>query len=189
MKELFNKSLKEAAEALTILTKRKMNLSSSNVEIITGDILINDINEKYEEPYFGSIIKIKDEIESNVVFLISEKDGLGLYDYIQGNEPGTTTEINEDVTSGIGEINNIIGSAFVNNLANMLKTEIHPQPPKYGFDMLGALLEGIFMQEEFINKKILCAHTQIQEAGREAFRSRLLIMVQKKRLLELLKTL
>ena len=184
---MFNEAFDEAAISLSQLTNKTMEIYSSKIELLTGDEFANQIEDKYEEPYFASIIKTKDDLNTNIVFLISKKDGFELYDYINGSSTGTTKEASEDIISGIGEINNILGCAFVNNIANLMKKEIHPSPPLNNFDMLGAVLEGVVLQEEFLNKRIFCADTVIKEKDKEELRSRLLIMSDKESLFNTIK--
>ncbi len=51
--------------------------------------------------------------------------------------------------------------------------------------LLGAILEGLVLQDEFINKEIVCAEAQIADKANEAFNVRLLVMMKKEQALDL----
>lgn len=187
LNDLFIRSFNEAADFLSQLTNKNVSIISSKIELLSGEDLINQIEYKLDELYFVSIIKTKDELETNIVFLVSERDGLGLYDTINGNKAGTTKQVSNDIISAIGEINNILGCTFINNLANLLKKEIHPMTPINNYDFLGAVLQGVILQEEFLNKKVLYANAVIKESDKEEFHSRFFIMSDKDELFKLMK--
>ena len=187
LNDLLLNSLNEAAKSLSQLTNKNMEIYGSKIELLPGEEFANQIGYKLDERYFGSIVKIKGKLDTNIAFIISEKDGLGLYDTITGNTINATKKATEEVISGIGEVNNILGGAFINNLASIIKQEISPDTPINNFDLLGAILEGIILQEEVLDKKVLCADTVIKEKGHEEFRSRFFIMSDKDKLFKLLK--
>lgn len=189
LNDLFIKSFDEAANTLSQLTNRDMAIHSSRVELLSGEDFVNQIENGLDKLYIGSILKVVEELNTSIVFIISEKDGMGLYDTISGNKVGTTKQVSEDVVSGIGEVNNILGGTFINNLANLLKKEISPNTPINNYDMLGAILDGVVLQEEFLNKKILCGDTIIKENEHEEFHTRFFIMTDKEELLGLMEEL
>ncbi len=185
--ELFINSFDEAAKSLSQLTNKEMKIYGSKIELLSGEDFVNQIEYKLDGHYFGSIVKTKGKLNSNIVFLISEEDGLGLFDTINGYKANTTKQVSEEIISGMGEINNILGGAFINNLANIIKEGISPTTPFNNFDLLGAVLEGVIIQDEVINKKVLCADTVIKEKDHEEFHSRFIIMSDKDELFKLLK--
>ena len=63
-----------------------------------------------------------------------------------GQAAGTTTEPDEFAQSAIGELGNIVGSAFVNALADRVNLSLHPSPPTIVNDMASALVESIYAE-------------------------------------------
>ncbi len=184
---LFIQSFNEAANSLSQLTNKNVSITSSRIELLSGEDFVNQIEYKLDDLYFCSIIKTNDELNTNIVFIISKRDGLGLYNTINGNKAGTAKQVSDDVISAIGEINNILGCTFINNLANLLKKEIHPMVPLNNYDFLGAVLQGVILQKKLLNKKVLCANTIIKESDKEEFHSRFFIMSDKDELFKLMK--
>lgn len=63
-----------------------------------------------------------------------------------GQAVGTSTEPDELAESAIGELGNIVGSAFVNALADHANLILHPSPPTVINDMAIALVESVYAE-------------------------------------------
>jgi chemotaxis protein CheY-P-specific phosphatase CheC len=159
------------------LTGKEMLISFKDVmQFPSGDELVKHCVNQQEEQFFGSLIKVRSGLAANIVFLIAEPEGLGLYDLLNGQSLGTTTTATDDVTVAMGEINNILSASFVNNLAAMTGKEIHPSTPFNSHDMLEALMEGVVTEEEIAGRRVFCADTVIAEKDKKEFHARLLII-------------
>ena len=184
---LFGRSFNAAAGSLSQLTGREMLISFKDVkQFSSGDELVRHCVTKHDEAYFGSLIKVKSGLSANIVFLIADADGLGLYDLLNGQPVGTTKEAGDDVTVAMGEINNILSASFVNNIAALTGTEIHPSTPFNSHDMLEALMEGVVMQDDIAGQKVFCADTVIAEKNKKEFHARLLIIADREGLIRLI---
>ena len=176
LKEFFHGYFKKAAEVLSVLTDLDINISTSNMGFITVEDFTKYVENRYTDQYFASIIKLKSCLNINFVFLISYKDGLRLYNDVLSEESNECTEVSEDIISGVGEINNILSSILVNNLANLLEMDLHPETPLNAFDMIGAILEGVVHQEELMLGRIFHANTSLNEDNAHPYESRLYVM-------------
>ncbi len=185
---VFEKSFVGAAAALSSMTGRILTIASgSEVKLIPGEDIINCMTGEIDKPYFGSLVKTHEGLISNILFITPRSEGIGMFDLISGNPEGTTTEPVDDVINAIGEINNVLSSSFINNVANNINKEIHPGTPLNSYDMLGAILQGAVLQEEMMDKKILLAETLISEKGKGNFKARILIMTDKNEFVKLIK--
>lgn len=184
---LFQAAFQDAAASLSQLTGRSLKIySSETMELMSGEDLINAYSEKIDLPHFCSLIKTQEGMKSNILLIIGEQDGYGMFDMICGSPVGTTTTADKDVVLAMGEINNILSSAFINQMANRLQREVHPSTPLNSFDMLGAVLQGAVMQEDLIGKKIMVANTVFAEEGKAQFHARLFIMTDSEEFIRLI---
>jgi chemotaxis protein CheY-P-specific phosphatase CheC len=183
--ELFKNTFNEAANSLSQLIDIFMLVSEYRVAILSGEEFMSEVDGQLENSYFASIVKSLPEFHTSVVSLISEKDGLRLYNLILGNDTDPMNDVSQEVIAGIGELNNIVGSTFINCMANITRKKIYASIPLTTFDMLGAILEGIVLQEEFIHKAILCADAIIKNTDKDEFYVRQIIMSDKDQLLKL----
>lgn len=186
IEKIFQYAFNQAAESASILVGRTMIIDQVQIQIKSGETFMHQIENEFETCYFASIIKTMNDMDFNILFLISEKEGIGLYHSLLDIPQHTPSLISHEMIAGIGELNNILGSSFINSLANHLKTVIHATPPYSTFDMLGAVMECIVLQDEFLNKEFLCADATIRAEEREGFLIRLIIMSNKDRFLELI---
>ena len=68
---------------------------------------------------------------------------LGLVDLLLGEPPGTTQTLDELEASALGEMGNIMGSFFLNALADHCGLDLLPSPPAVMMDMAGSILSAI----------------------------------------------
>lgn len=94
----------------------------------------------------GSYLSITGDISGHIVLLFPVERALACVDLMCGEAPGTTTEADEIACSAIGELGNIVGSAFVNALADQAGLALHPSPPSILNDMALALVETVYAE-------------------------------------------
>jgi chemotaxis protein CheC len=92
-----------------------------------------------DELRHGVVVPITGDFQAIVVLLFPEDDArklCGLY----GIEPSTP-----DGRSMLGEVGNILGSNYINALAQMAGMELEPTPPQVVEDMLGSILQSVLL--------------------------------------------
>lgn len=99
-----------------------------------------------ESVVLGAYLTISGDITGHVMLMFPERRALECVDLMCGQAPGTTTEADEMSESAIGELGNIVGSAFVNALADHANLVLHPSPPSILHDMAIALVESIYAE-------------------------------------------
>ena len=87
------------------------------------------------------------------ILLVFQPDtAFELIDMLLGLAPGTTTGLGDMERSAMGEIGNILGSFFLNALADSTNLPLMPSPPAVMMDMAGSILDAalveIFMEAE-----------------------------------------
>ncbi len=99
-----------------------------------------------ESIVLGAYLSIAGDITGHVMLLFPVARALECVDLMCGQAAGTTTEPDEFAQSAIGELGNIVGSAFVNALADRVNLSLHPSPPTIVNDMASALVESIYAE-------------------------------------------
>lgn len=94
----------------------------------------------------GAYLSISGDITGHVMLLFPVKRALECVDLMCGQPVGTSTEPDELAESAIGELGNIVGSAFVNALADRANLILHPSPPTVINDMAIALVESVYAE-------------------------------------------
>ena len=94
----------------------------------------------------GSYLGMTGAISGHIMLLFPIKRALACVDLMCGQAPGTTTEPDEVAESAIGELGNIIGSAFVNALGDATNLVLQPTTPAVLQDMALALVESVYAE-------------------------------------------
>jgi chemotaxis protein CheC len=92
-----------------------------------------------DEMRYGVVVPVVGDLEAIVVLLFPEDDArklCGLY----GIEPSTP-----DGNSMLGEVGNILGTNYINVLAQMVDMRLEPAPPQVVEDMLGSILQSVLL--------------------------------------------
>lgn len=92
-----------------------------------------------DELRYGVVVPIIGDFEAIVVLLFPEVDAQKLCG-IYGIEPSTP-----DGYSMLGEVGNILGTNYINVLAQMVGMELEPAPPQVVEDMLGSILSSVLI--------------------------------------------
>ena len=94
----------------------------------------------------GSYVAISGEVTGHVMLLFPVKRALACVDLMCGQPVGTSTDTDALAESAIGELGNIVGSAFINALADELNVVLHPSPPIVLHDMAIALVQSVYAE-------------------------------------------
>jgi chemotaxis protein CheC len=117
----------------------------------------------------GAYLGMSGDIEGHIMLLFPEARALECVDLMCGQPAGTTTEPDELAASAIAELSNIVGSAFVNALADQVQLILHPSPPTVVHDMAIALVETIYAEILSRGSDVVMIDTVFEDqAGRSA---------------------
>ena len=92
-----------------------------------------------EELRHGVVVPVVGEFEAIVLLLFPDADARALCG-IYGIDPSTP-----DGRSMLGEVGNILGSNYINVLAQMVGMRMEPAPPQVVEDMLGSILSSVLL--------------------------------------------
>jgi len=96
--------------------------------------------------FLGAYLGVSGDVSGHVMLLFPESRALECVDLMCGQPPGTTTDADEFAQSAIAELGNIVGSAFVNALADATNLSLHPSPPTVVRDLAMALVQSVYAE-------------------------------------------
>ena len=91
----------------------------------------------------GIYLTVSGSADGHIMLMYDPKMANGFVDMLMGLPAGTTQELGEMEESALGELGNIVGSAFLNVLADSSGLALLPSPPTVRKDMAGALLDVV----------------------------------------------
>jgi chemotaxis protein CheC len=138
LRELANIGSAQAAAALSQMLGQPVDISVPTAAALPLDEAIALAGEA-DEPRHGILVPIVGEFEASVVLLVPDEDAATLC-AVYGLDPSTP-----DGRSFLQEIGNILGTSYINVLAQMCGMEMEPAPPQVVADMLGAILASVLL--------------------------------------------
>ena len=91
----------------------------------------------------GIYLTVSDSADGHLMLMYDPKIAAAFVDLLMFQPVGTTTELGDMERSALGEMGNIIGTFFLNALADSTGLDLKPSPPSVMIDMAGALLDVI----------------------------------------------
>jgi chemotaxis protein CheC len=118
-----------------------------------------------ESLVLGAYLSFWGDISGHVMLLFPIDRALRCVDLMCGQAPGTTTEPDDLAESAVGELGNIVGSAFVNALADEMSLTLHPSPPTTLSDMALALVQSVYAEVLSQGGDVVMIDTVFEDAG------------------------
>jgi chemotaxis protein CheC len=138
LRELANIGSGNAGTALGSMLGKSVDISVPTAAVMPlADAVA--IAGQPDELRHGVVVPIVGDMDAIVVLLFPDPDARTLCG-IYGIEPSTP-----DGKSMLGEVGNILGTSYINVLAQMVGMELEPAPPQVVEDMLGAILESVLL--------------------------------------------
>jgi len=134
-----------AGRGLSGLMGQQISIHVPNVRIGTKADACDAVGGE-ESLVLGAYLSISGDITGHVMLLFPVARALQCVDLMCGQSPGTTVEPDDLAQSAVGELSNIVGSAFVNALADDLNLILHPSPPTIIHDMAIALVQSVYAE-------------------------------------------
>lgn len=138
LRELANIGSAQAAAALGTMLGHPVDISVPTAAALPLNDAIAIAGEA-DDPRYGILVPIVGEFEASVVLLVPDEDARALTGVF-----GVTPD-DEHGRSALQEIGNILGTSYINVLAQMCGMEMEPAPPQVVCDMLGAILASVLL--------------------------------------------
>ncbi len=91
----------------------------------------------------GIYLTVSGSADGHILLMYDPQMSYGFVDMLMGLPAGSTQSLGEMEESALGELGNIVGSSFLNALADATGLTLMPSPPSVITDMAGALLDVI----------------------------------------------
>jgi len=145
LKEIGSIGSATAATALADMIAEKVEINVPEVSIVPLE-KISTLFNGAERLFFVLDMEIKGDIGGRIFLLLPPEDAKFLSCALLG-KPQEAIDINDDMfKSSLREVCNILGGAYVSALADMTSLMILTSIPSMAMDMVGAILDFIFIQ-------------------------------------------
>jgi chemotaxis protein CheC len=138
--DILRKGISNAVTGLSQMVGKDIKIASINL----NRVQVKDIPELFggpQEMMVGVYLAICGTSTGHMIAIYEPQTAFDLIDLLLGQSPGSTKELSDMERSVLGEVGNIMGSFFLNHLANTTGQALQPSPPAVLMDMTGAILE------------------------------------------------
>jgi chemotaxis protein CheC len=115
----------------------------------------------------GIYLTVSGGADGHIMLMYDPQMAYGFVDMLMGHAQGTTHTLGEMETSALGELGNIVGSSFLNSLADATELTLQPSPPSVMTDMAGALLDIIAADILLTQDEAFVAETSFRAPDRD----------------------
>lgn len=156
---LANVGITDAAESLSKIINRRVDLSIPDVSILSIESIPQSFGD-VDSVYLGVYMPIVGQINGTILFSLREDSGYDLVDVLLGLSQGSTNSLTEDGESVLKEVTNIVGSAVVNAFADKIEMAIKPTVPSVVHDYMQSILDSILSFHTAENEYALVMDTE-----------------------------
>lgn len=157
-----NLGLQNATKALADMVSLKIVSENPVTNVLSFDKIPSLVGGE-EEDAVGVYLQISGDISGHIMLLWSYDEALNLVDLLMENPAGTTTSIGDMEQSALKEVGNMVGSFFLNAMADYTGLRCTPSPPALMVDMMGSILNALSAQVAVEGNNSLIIDTTFKE--------------------------
>jgi chemotaxis protein CheC len=166
LKELTNIGMGKAAQALSQMIDKRVNISVPAAKVVQLKNVAENLGGCETE--VGCIyIDMVGDISGSTLFIFDRKSAIFLGRILQGNEEDESEEFSELDISALMELGNVVANMYLNVIAEMLALDVRPSVPNFSFDLLGAVIDLILIEIARDSNSAMLLDTRIDVSDKE----------------------
>jgi chemotaxis protein CheC len=134
-----------AVTGLSQMVNENFKISTLSIEEVSFRNAANLIG-KAEEKVIAVYLLFSGNTSGQILLAFQPATAYELVDMAMGQTLGTTQDLGEMERSVLGEMGNIVGTFFLNGVADSVGLRLMPSPPAVVEDMAGALIDSILAE-------------------------------------------
>jgi chemotaxis protein CheC len=175
LQELGNIGIGNAATSMSEMLNSQVNIGLTKVLVVPLEQIYEILGENPEEWVTCVSVKYSGDASYHFLFVLEHQSSLDLIDLLLGNNPGTTTELNEMGMSVLKELGNIISGTFATVLSSLTVINFTGSVPMIASDMFSAIINAMVVISGQIDDRFLLFETDFFTGYEKVF-GRVMIM-------------
>lgn len=161
LKEIGTVGSGRAATALSELISKKVEINVPEVNLVPLENISNLLKDR-DRLFFVIDMEITGEITGRIFLLFSPEDARHLAGSLLGKPKEEIDLRDEMLQSSVKESANILCGSYISALADMTRLNILISSPSLAIDMVGAILDFIFIQIAQTTEEALIIKTDLK---------------------------
>lgn len=165
LQELATAAVGNVSRGLTEMFSAVVAVTALHVRVVP----LNEVSDIVGSPDLEVVViylQADGAIPAHLLLLMEYPTALDLCDALMEQEPGTTEELGEMEESALGEVGNIVGSFFLNSLAENTGMRLDITPPAVGCDMAGAAMSAALAEVAMFADEAVVIDANFEHKGR-----------------------
>jgi chemotaxis protein CheC len=155
-----------AVSGLSQMVNRDFKISALNIEEVSLRNATNLIG-KPDDRIIGVYLLFTGNTSGHILLAFQPQTAYELIDMAMGVAAGTTHSMGEMERSVLGEMGNIVGTFFLNGVADCVGVRLMPSPPAVVEDMAGALIDSVLAEAFDQNESLFVIKLLFSSTGQE----------------------
>jgi chemotaxis protein CheC len=156
-----------AARGLSLLLDRRVAMEAPSVSIDSVEAIYRRIGGP-ETEVAGIYLMVSGDADGHILLLFPIPGAMEMIAILLG-ESRANEEFDELSLSALGEVGNIVGSAFLNHLGDDTGLSLKPSPPLVVMDMAGALMDTLLAEISVQGNDIVIIDAAFQDQSRATY--------------------
>jgi chemotaxis protein CheC len=162
LQEISNIGMSHAATALSQLLRKTIHLQVPRV-LAMDSMHVPEFLGGTQQMVVGVYLQILGDARGNIMMVFSRENALKMLEkLLPGNKPRGAL-LTELEVSALKEVGNILASAYLNALGEMLKMTLIPSVPVLSFDVAGTVVDYVVTELSEIGDISLMIETEFSE--------------------------
>lgn len=159
LREMGNIGAGHAATALSDFLQRRIDMSVPRVWVLPLQQLQENIGE-LDALQAAVYLRVEGEASGKAVFFFPVESAEVIVQSLLDSRECVDFQVNEMAQSALKEVGNVMVSSFLIALTRFTGIIFYPSVPVLAVDMIGAVLDGIFLEQGTVNDVMLFIDTQ-----------------------------
>jgi chemotaxis protein CheC len=161
LREMSHAGMVHATAALSQLLGHPLSLTVPRVSVVPLVEIPGQIGGD-EEWVAGLYFKIRGDVKGDILVLIPWNGVLSVIQILTGKKTVQPMALTEDERSVLKELANILTSAYLTVLSNLLGVLMIPSIPGLAFDMVGAVVDSLMIERGQLGEVAMVIETRFE---------------------------
>lgn len=164
LEAVFRQGSQKAQKSLEMMINRQLEVNTEEVsECPFEEVCSHHFPE--DVPVAVVLLRLREQDEGYLAFVMFEESAKKVNQILWEEVPETSEVLNVSNVSALKEMSNIVGSCFLNELADASGIELRPSEPVFVYDLMAAIMQAILLEQSLTSDKAILVDSQIVSPG------------------------
>lgn len=161
LQQVFEQAALDARQTLLLMMKRDVIIKVAGIKELPFEE-VSHFRFPEDVPVAIIVLRLQGDAEGYLAFIMFEESAKRVNQILWEEVPETCEVLNISNISALKEMANIVGSCFLNKLADRSGIELRPSEPLFVYDLMAAVMETLLLEQSYSSEKAILVDTEIE---------------------------